>query len=157
MTGEQELFVDYLDDREFVVAGFSYGAIEAFEYCLSATTRINKLQLLSPAFFQNTTKSFKKKELQYFSKNPKAYMKQFYENITDQNIDKYKTIGTKEQLNKLLNYQWNINQLDVLTDKGTNIEIFLGLDDTISPNDDVITFFKNFATIYQYKNKGHML
>ncbi len=84
-------------------------------------------------------------------------MKQFYENITDQNIDKYKTIGTKEQLNKLLNYQWNINQLDVLTDKGTNIEIFLGLDDTISPNDDVITFFKNFATIYQYKNKGHML
>ncbi len=52
MTGEQELFVDYLDDREFVVAGFSYGAIEAFEYCLSATTRINKLQLLSPAFFQ---------------------------------------------------------------------------------------------------------
>ncbi len=157
LANEQELFKDYLDDRDFVVSGFSYGAIGAMDYARQTHNRINKLQLLSPAFFQDRTTSFKKRELIYYIKNPTGYMEKFYENITDQNIDRYKATTTKEQLDELLNYEWKTDNLKRLCDRGTTVEIFLGFCDTITPNDAVIRFFKDFATIYQYKDKGHML
>ena len=50
---ESELFSDYLENNEFTVCGFSYGAIKAFEEVLNSDLRVDKLQLFSPAFFQS--------------------------------------------------------------------------------------------------------
>ena len=52
LNGEKELFKEYLIDSEFSVAGFSYGAIEAFEYVYNGKDRVDRLILLSPAFFK---------------------------------------------------------------------------------------------------------
>ena len=51
LCNEEELFSDFLEEGEFNVAGFSFGAQNALEYVLSTDKRVDKLQLLSPAFF----------------------------------------------------------------------------------------------------------
>ncbi|OPX26420.1 MAG: hypothetical protein B1H07_04400 [Campylobacteraceae bacterium 4484_166] len=157
LKNEQKLFENYLEDKRFVVAGFSYGAIKAFLYCMSAANRVDKLQLISPAFFQNKSKNFIKQQLSFFQRNDKIYTEQFLKNITNKNINKYKTNGTLRQLDELLNFQWDIQKLKNLTNKGINIEIFLGSNDTITDSKNAIKFFKDVATIYLYKDKGHML
>ena len=48
---EKELFKEYLEEGEFVVAGFSYGAQKALIDAVHTSKRVDKLQLLSPAFF----------------------------------------------------------------------------------------------------------
>ena len=45
-------------ESAYCVAGFSYGAQQAFEYVYHATERIDRLILLSPAFFQTQKPSF---------------------------------------------------------------------------------------------------
>lgn len=49
---EEALFEPYLIKSDFTVAGFSYGAIKAMEYAFTCKTRIDTLQLFSPAFFK---------------------------------------------------------------------------------------------------------
>ena len=66
---ECELFDDYLIQNDFTVAGFSYGAIKAFKYVLNSSFRVDKLQLFSPAFFQNFDEKFKRTQLMYFKKD----------------------------------------------------------------------------------------
>jgi predicted esterase len=66
---EQILFENFLLKNDFTVAGFSYGAIRAFEYALKNRHRIDTLQLFSPAFFQDKSESFKKLQLLAFQKN----------------------------------------------------------------------------------------
>jgi len=60
---EKDIFKDYIEEGDFKVAGFSYGAIKAFEYVLNSKERIDKLQLFSPAFFQSKSEKFKKLQL----------------------------------------------------------------------------------------------
>ena len=50
LKDDEQFFSDYLLDQEYVVAGFSYGAIQAFEFALKTDKRIDTLQLFSPAF-----------------------------------------------------------------------------------------------------------
>ena len=52
LQNEEELFSEYLLQSELCVAGFSYGAQKAFEYVYKSKERIDRLILLSPAFFQ---------------------------------------------------------------------------------------------------------
>ena len=56
LCNEKELFKEYLEENEFVVAGFSKGAQEAIEYALNAPHRIDKIQLFSPAIFDYNQK-----------------------------------------------------------------------------------------------------
>jgi hypothetical protein len=42
-------------------------------------------------------------------------------------------------------------------DKGTKIEIFLGGVDKIIDSSKAKEFFKDFATVYYIKEKGHLL
>ena len=63
---EAELFDEYLIRNDFTVCGFSYGAIKAFEEVLSSQNRVDRLQLFSPAFFQNFDDKFKRTQLMYF-------------------------------------------------------------------------------------------
>ncbi len=60
LNGEQELFRDFLVDGEFTVAGFSYGAIRAFEYALDAIERVDRLNSYSTTpFFKIWVSYFK--------------------------------------------------------------------------------------------------
>nr|WP_275856258.1 hypothetical protein [Sulfurimonas sp. MAG313] len=64
LSNDEILFKDYLKYSDYTVAGFSYGAIKAFEMALTSKTRIDTLQLFSPAFFQE-----KKRKIQAYAKH----------------------------------------------------------------------------------------
>lgn len=157
---EKELFEDILNDSDFLVAGFSKGAIEAFEYVKNSKIRVDKLILISPAFFQDRDEKFKKLQLIFFKKDPKKYLKNFYENVAyPSNIDikKYQKEGSAEEIEKLLNYNWNEKELQKVIEKGVEIEVYLGEKDKIINSLNVYDFFKRFSTIYYIKKVGHLL
>lgn len=157
---ESELFEEYLINNDFTFCGFSYGAIKAFEEALNSTKRVDKLQLFSPAFFQNFDDKFKRTQLMYFKKDANAYCESFLKNVifpTNLDISKYFKLGTIEQLEELLYYEWSEEKLQKLLNKGTKIEIYLGGVDKIIDSSKAKEFFKNFATVYYIKEKGHLL
>ena len=157
---ESELFDEYIINNDFTISGFSYGAIKAFEVALSTNKRVDKLQLFSPAFFQNFDDKFKRTQLMYFKKDANAYCQNFLSNViypTNLDISKYFELGTAEQLEELLNYNWSEEKLQKLVDKGTKIEVYLGGADKIIDASIAKEFFKNFATVYYIKEKGHLL
>ena len=59
LNNEQDIFQDIINKSDFTVSGFSYGAIKAFDYVLNCNTRVDTLQLISPAFFQTKDKNTK--------------------------------------------------------------------------------------------------
>ena len=159
-SSESELFFDYLEEGEFIVSGFSYGAIKAFEKVLKSEKRVDKLQLFSPAFFQNKDEKFKKMQLMFFKKNKEEYKNNILQNVKYpllKNIDSYVKDGTYEELSELLNFIWKKEDLQKLVDKNIKIEIFLGEKDKIINSLEAKEFFKEFATVYYFKEKGHLL
>ena len=157
---ESELFDEYLENNDFTVCAFSYGAIKAFEESLTTNLRVDKLQLFSPAFFQMEDDKFRRTQLMYFKKDANAYCHNFLSNVVyplQIDISKYFELGTAEQLEELLNYNWSEEKLQKLLDKGTKIEVYLGGVDKIIEASQVKEFFKNFATVYYIKEKGHLL
>ena len=157
---ESELFEEYLIKNDFTISGFSYGAIKAFEEVLNSEKRVDKLQLFSPAFFQNYDDKFKRTQLMYFKKDENAYCQSFLQNVifpTNLGISKYFKLGTIKELEELLYYEWSEEKLQKLVDKGTKIEVYLGGIDKIIDASKAKEFFKNFATVYYIKEKGHLL
>ena len=157
---ESELFSDYLEKNDFTVCGFSYGAIKAFEEVLNSNERVDKLQLFSPAFFQSYDEKFKRMQLMFFKKDANSYCENFLKNVispSTKDISKYFNMGTYEELEELLNYEWSREKLQQLVDKGTKIEIFLGGVDKIIDSAKAKEFFVEFATVYYIKEKGHLL
>ena len=160
LNGEKELFKEYLIDSEFSVAGFSYGAIEAFEYVYNGKDRVDRLILLSPAFFQNCKKGFIKTQLRYFKMDRDRYIEQFLKNLSypsNVNLKQYLSIGTFEELNSLLSYIWNRNRVLELINREITIEVFIGGKDKIVNSIDSFNFFSNITTTYLLKNLGHIL
>lgn len=159
-SNECELFLDYLEEGEFIISGFSYGAIKAFKTILSSDKRVDKLQLFSPAFFQNKDEKFKRMQLIYFEKNEEPYIKAFLGNVNfafKKDVSKYYKKGTIEELEELLYFVWQKDDLQKLVDKGVKIEVFLGEKDKIINSLEAKEFFKEFATVYYFKEKGHLL
>lgn len=157
---EAELFIDYLEKGDFIVNGFSYGAIKAFQKVLNSKERIDKLQLFSPAFFQNKDAKFKKMQLMFFKKDENEYIKNFLQNVKSpntKNIEKYFCKGNFEELKELLEFVWKKEDLESLVSKGIKIEVFLGEKDLIINSNEAKEFFKEFATVYYFKDKGHLL
>jgi hypothetical protein len=160
LENEKELFSDYLIENDFTVSGFSFGAINAFEYTLSTNKRIDTLQLFSPAFFQLQDKKFKRMQLMFFKKNEFEYCNNFLNNISygsALDANSYFKKGTYEQLELLLNYIWEEEKLKEITTRGINIEVYLGSEDKIIDSLKVKNFFTKFATVYYIKEKGHIL
>ena len=94
LKNEDELFDEYLIKNDFTISGFSYGAIKAFEYALVTQKRIDKLQLLSPAFFNDKDTKYKRMQLMFFKKDNKTYCENFLNNcglnkIQSRNIFKW--------------------------------------------------------------------
>lgn len=160
LHNESEIFQNYLKTSDFTVAGFSYGAIKAFEYTLTCKERIDTLQLFSPAFFQNKDAKFKKLQTLSFTKNCEAYTQNFTQNIifpSSFDITPYVQKGTIEELNELLDYVWDETKLQQLKDKGIMLEVYLGEADSIIDALHVKDFFVPFGDVYYFKRVGHIL
>ena len=160
LQGEKELFCEYLVHDEASVAGFSYGAQQAFEHVYASKERIDRLILLSPAFFQIQKTSFIRTQLRYFEAGQKAYVKLFLSNVAyPSNIDlsSYLKVGTKEELEALLTYTWDENKIQEILDRGTSIEVFLGSEDKIIDSNEAFRFFKTSCITYFLKQRGHLL
>ena len=157
---ECEIFKDYLEIGDFIISGFSYGAIKAFKQALESETRVDKLQLFSPSFFQNKDEKFKKMQKLFFKKDEKSYINNFLENVKYpqiKDIKEYLNTGKYEELEDLLNFKWIKEDFEKLISKGIKIEVFLGGNDKIIDSLAAKEFFKEFATVYYFKDKGHLL
>ena len=157
---EEELFSEYLIQSELCVAGFSYGAQRAFEYVYESKDRIDRLILLSPAFFQTQKPSFIRTQLRYFEAGQEAYVKQFLANVIYPSIldlSAYLNVGSKEELEALLTYAWDEKKIQEVLARGTTIEVFLGKDDKIIDAQGAFEFFEPLTTTYFMKSVGHLL
>ena len=160
LKAEEELFTHYLYTDAYSVVGFSYGAQQAFEYVYETKNRVDKLILLSPAFFQTQKPSFIRTQLRYFEAGKDAYVKQFLTNVTHpstKSLDKYLHIGTSKELTALLSYIWDKKKLKEIFDRGITIEIFIGEEDKIVDSNGAINFFREIDTLYIVKKSGHLL
>ena len=160
LSNEKELFNEYLYENDFTIIGFSYGAIKAFNYALNTNKRIDKLQFISPAFFQNKEDKYKRLQIMFFKKNSDLYCKNFIKKLSKQkevDLSRYYKKGKEHELKELLEYNWTQTNLEILTKSGIKIEVFLGENDEIIDVQNAYNFFKNYSTVYYFKNKGHML
>lgn len=157
---EEALFEPYLVKNDFTVAGFSYGAIQAFEYTFTCKNRIDTLQLFSPAFFEDRDAKFKKLQTLFFAKNSHEYTDNFLKNAIHpscREIASYRKEGTLEELHELLEYVWDKARLNALKERGVTIEVYVGEKDAIIDALVCKDFFLPFATVYFFKNVGHIL
>ena len=160
LANEQELFTSYLNQSDFTAAGFSYGAIKAFEYAFTCKERIDTLQLFSPAFFGDKDAKFKKLQTLSFSKNSDFYTQNFMQNSvypSTFDMQPFFKKGSIEELNELLHYTWNEERLHSLKERGIKIEVYVGEQDTIIDALHVKDFFVPFASVYYLKRVGHIL
>ena len=159
LRAEERLFDAYLLDSDFCVAGFSYGAQQALEYTYHATERIDRLILLSPAFFQTQKASFIRAQLRYFKTDKDAYVSQFLKNVSypsDYDLHAYVDAGSAEALESLLSYTWEAQKIETILARGTVIEVFMGAKDKIVDTEEARKFFIQ-TTNYILKDAGHLL
>ncbi len=155
-----ELFRQFLNPSQFTVAGFSYGAILAFEYVLNSRERVDTLQLFSPAFFKDRDKKFIRTQLLHFKKNEERYIENFLKNaFYPREVPKEFQAGKGDysDLEKLLNFQWEKEKLEEVKNRGVRLEIFLGELDKIINSKEAWDFFKEFGTVLYIKGVGHCL
>ena len=141
------------------VYGCSYGAIKAIEYVLGTKKKVDKLVLFSPAFFNDKNEKFKKLQLISFKKNKKQYIKNFLQACAypyEKNLDSFLGNPTIKELKELLYYSWEQEKLQSLKQKNITLEVHLGAKDKIINPNKTFDFFKDFSTIYFYKNGGHL-
>ncbi|ANV97400.1 hypothetical protein BBW65_00560 [Helicobacter enhydrae] len=140
-------------------SGFSYGSILAFRATLQSLKnhqRVQKLNLFSPAFFQNQSPAFLRMQILGYKQNPQNYIKKFLD-LCHFNHQNFLKIGTLEELQDLLYFQWNPKDLEWLVAQGVEIEVFLGAKDQVICAESVRRFFTPFAQIRIYANHSHCL
>lgn len=161
LANESNLFDQWLEKTDFCVAGFSFGGQKAIEYALCSPQRIDKIQLFSPAFFNDKDEKFKRMQLMFFQKDPVVYTKNFLENVAypkeDLDLSSYVVDGSFDELKQLLTYHWDEQNLQTLIDKNIKIEIFLGGADKIIDSMAAREFFGKFGEVYFIKKAGHSL
>lgn len=161
LSTEASLFAPYIDESDFSVAGFSYGAQQAFEYVYShPQERVERLVLLSPAFFQTQKRSFIRTQLRYFDQDREAYIEQFLANVSypsTLDLRSYLSVAKKEELERLLDYKWEREKIETVLARGTSIEVYFGAKDKIIPSDEAFAFFALLTTSYMIEDTGHIL
>ncbi len=160
LKNEQIFFDALLPESVLYVAGFSYGAQKAFEYVYHSARRVDRLILLSPAFFQTQKPAFVRTQLRYFASDNEAYVKQFLQNVVHPaqcDLSAHLDPGSKEELEALLSYTWDTEKIKEVLDRGTTIEVFFGEEDRIIDLDSAYAFFKPLGVCYLIKGAGHLL
>jgi hypothetical protein len=159
LTNDRHFFEPFLRESDYTVAGFSYGAIKAALHAANSTTRIDTLQLFSPAFFQTKKSSFKRLQLTSFSTDRQSYLHRFIEGcfapcrVQEVQIQ----TGTIDELEELLNFVWDDELMQKITDKGIEIEVYLGLEDAIIDASEAKLFFLPYATVTAIRRGNHFL
>jgi len=159
LQDEASFFLPYLKTGSYNVAGFSYGATKAFEAVQSTPSRIDLLQLFSPAFFQEADERYIRIQLRGYQKNAEAYEEMFMQNIFKPHVQQKVTKAkhTLEDLQRLLKYRWSPDTLQALCDRGVKIEVYLGSEDQITDVQAAYAFFKPYATVTLIKGANHFL
>lgn len=155
LQNESELFSKYLIDTDFTVCGFSKGAQEALTNAVESKTRVDLLQLFSPAFF-SYDQVFKEKQLTMYEKNASVYTKRFLKNVLypkSLDVTPYLRETTKEELRVLLYFDWSV----IRELKGVRIEVYIGAEDKIINVKGAVEFFKEYGEVYFIKGCGHLL
>lgn len=163
LKNEQHFFDAYINPSEYTVCGFSYGAIKAFRYVkeqLDLGKRVDTLQLLSPAFFGTKDEKFKKLQLIGYRKSRELYLNEFIKSCFLPYKEKKAEHNNKdgiEELEELLYYEWNVEELQYLAKNGVKIEVYLGGEDKIIDVGGAREFFLQVATVTYIKNANHFL
>ncbi|WP_457743798.1 pimelyl-ACP methyl ester esterase BioV [Sulfurimonas sp.] len=162
LKNEEPFFEPFIKRSDFTICGFSYGAIKAFKATkelLVLGKRVDTLQLFSPAFFETTSDKFKRLQMLSYSKNRMMYMQQFIDSCfapyPKKELEFQKT--TKDELDELLTYRWNMAELQELQNRGVTIEVYLGGNDKIIDVNAAREFFLNVATVTYIKEANHFL
>lgn len=159
LTDDQHFFESYIRESEYTVAGFSYGAIKAARHAANSTSRIDTLQLFSPAFFQTAKSSFKRLQLASFMSDPVNYRERFihgcFAPCEVQHLDL--KMGTIDELEEVLSFIWNDFLLEKILDKGIRIEVYLGMKDHIIDAAAARIFFLSYATVTSMPQGNHFL
>jgi hypothetical protein len=159
---EKNLFEAYIKISEYTVCGFSYGAIKAFKHVkqeLDNSNRVDTLQLFSPAFFQTKSDKFKRLQTLSYTKHKEKYLSEFINGCfypyKHKNIQHSQT--SLAELEELLYYEWNLDELKYLEDKGVRIEVYLGGEDKIIDLSSAQELFLEVATVTYIKSANHFL
>ncbi len=166
LINESEIFDEYHIRSDVVACGFSYGCIKLVENILNGTfenepftKRIDKIQLFSPAYFNDKEEKFKRMQLMFFQKDRDIYCDNFLKNCGfDKNAKKkYFNMGTFEELQELLYYFWSKEKMEKLKEKNIIIETYLGENDLIVNTCEALEFFREFGEVYFIKKASHNL
>lgn len=159
LTNDFHFFKPFIRESDYTVVGFSYGAIKAALHAADSTSRIDTLQLFSPAFFQTKKSSFKRLQLSAFTSDCQNYLLRFIEGCfapcSVQEVDT--KIGTVNELEELLSFVWDEGLMRQIVDKGIIIEVYLGLEDTIIDVLGAREFFLPYATVTTIRKGNHFL
>jgi len=160
LRNEYDYFQSYVSQDDYGLAGFSYGAIKALQEALMSPKRIDRLILLSPAFFQTKKEAYKKLQTNGFLKDKDGYIEKFLENCFSpcpkQQVD-IKHDATFEELEELLYFEWTPQIMKALKDKNIDIEVYLGSEDRIIDTAAAREFFVPYATVTMIKGANHFL
>lgn len=159
---DENYFKEYINHSEYSVSGFSYGAIKAFKKVqeeLALGNRVDRLILLSPAFFQTKSIKFKKLQLIGYKRDKASYIKQFLHScFSPYDEKKVRTKDTTiEELDELLSYEWILDNLKFVEDNGVKIEIYLGSEDKIIDVAGARELFLEVGTVTYIKGANHFL
>ena len=162
LSNEAYLLKDYINTSQYCICGFSYGAIKAFDEVkkqLKLRNRVDTLQLFSPAFFQTKDTKFKRLQLIAYRKNEDVYLRQFINSCFFPHAKKIVEFSTTviDELEELLNYEWDLQELEELAQSGVKIEVYLGDEDAIVDAQKAKEFFLEVATVTYIKNANHFL
>ncbi|WRA82570.1 pimelyl-ACP methyl ester esterase BioV [Helicobacter pylori] len=160
-VNESVLFEEWLLKGTYDVSGFSMGAIKAIEYAYNEVLqqrRIHSLLLFSPCMLVHKSLAFKRLQLFSFQKDPKNYMDNFYKEVgLDAQLERFKKMGSLEELEFLLDYKYSDSIIRFLLEKGVKIEVFIGLKDRITDVQALLEFFMPLVQVWQFKDYNHLL
>ena len=159
LRDEQAYFRPWLKENDLTVAGFSYGAIRAFEYVRNSPRRVDTLQLFSPAFFLGRDRGFKRMQLRGFKRDSSAYRQRFLAScFSPYPVQEVPAAAdTEADLEKLLDYAWPAAELDALCARGTALEVYVGEKDAVIDAAAAAAYFKPWATTFFLRDANHFL
>lgn len=162
LANESHYFLEFINPSCYTVSGFSYGAIKAMRKVLEMLKdgkRVDTLTLISPAFFQDRDIRFKKLQRIAFAANRDLYLENFLKSCFSPYGRKAVELGgcSAWELDELLEYVWDTEELAFLVRSGVKIEVYLGEKDSIIDVKNAKEFFLPFATVSVLKGGSHFL
>ena len=154
----------YFGANPYNICGFSYGAQKAVRYAidlLQSGKRVNRVILLSPAYFNDKDLAFKEAQVRAFAKNPALYMKAFYKNIGLKKGDEIYLREIKgldsRILEQCLCYEFKGAEMELLKSYGVEIVVILGENDKIIDSHKANAFFSQYGIVYLLKGANHLI